>query len=278
MSDPFAGAWRVKEYVFDASGAPLGVVHQTRRVAPSEKGLRIHMDCDPDAGVVMENFRGHHEFDVVVDGRLRRYQGPAVLGMGVAVDRGIVLGRGVWPHFGYSFTSYSVLVAKDRQLTGGAFHRGGEVVARIAGVAAPAAQAVLPASLGGPTWPGEVAPEWVGTMRVVGPDSELRTETTVVRRYDGDAMESEGEAFSVIRDARSLRIDGRIEGERFVGFGKSYGWLTMMEAVCGDAVLEWRLLVDGPHRRLVEIRRWLLADRLERIDVISLKPADGEER
>jgi hypothetical protein len=279
MSDPFGGAWRVREYVFDASGAPLGVVHQTRRLAAGNGSLRVAMDCDPDAGAAMARFRGRHEFDLVVDGRLRHYRGPSVLGTGVAVDDGVVLGRGVWPVFGHSFTSYSVLVTPDRQLTGGTFHRGGEVVARIVGVAGPEQGERWPA-LTGPSWPGEVASAWVGARRSFGASGDLRETAASERVYRADGIEdlSARESVRLTKEAGALRVEGSIDGAPLVGFGKTYGWMTAIEAVCGDAVVEWTELLDPEHGHLVGIRRWLVADRLERIDLWRLAPEKGARR
>lgn len=280
MSDPFAGAWHVREYVFDVSGAPLGVVHQTRRLATGDGSIRVAMDCDPDAGASMERFRGHHEFDLVADGRLRRYRGPAVIGYGVAIDEGVVLGRGVWPVFGYNFTSYSVLVAPDRQLTGGTFHRAGEIVARIAGVAGPDRGDGTWPALTGPTWAGDVASAWGGKRRRADASGEIREDVAASRSYRAGMLEDLGARESVrfTAEAGSLRVAGTVDGVPLLGFGKTYGWMTAIEAVCGDAVVEWTELLDPEYGHLVGIRRWLVADRVDRIDLWRLTPEKGARR
>ena len=85
----------------------------------------------------MASFDGEHHFELEIDRRHRCYLGPAVVGSGFSPSDGAMLGRGVWPGFGYNFSSWSVLVTADRQLTGGRFHIAGREVASIVGLAEP---------------------------------------------------------------------------------------------------------------------------------------------
>ena len=139
--DPFGGAWLVKEYVFDPDGAVRGSVAQRRRVEPApDGGFRVTQSCEPSPeldGHPMAAFAGRWVFDMEVDGAQRRYLGPDVVGSGTEWQAGTMTGRGLWPRFGYQFESYSVLVAPDRQLTGGFFSLAGRSVADIVGVAVP---------------------------------------------------------------------------------------------------------------------------------------------
>ena len=92
----------------------------------------------------MADFAGDWVFDMEVDGRQRRYLGPDVVGTGTEWQPGAMTGRGVWPRFGYEFESYSVLLAPDRQLTGGFFSLAHRSVADIVGVAVPESAGVEP--------------------------------------------------------------------------------------------------------------------------------------
>jgi hypothetical protein len=146
--DPFAGAWLVTEYVFDLDGACLGSVAQRRRVEPARSGrFRVTQSCEPSPGLdghPMAAFAGDWVFEMEVDGARRRYLGPDVVGSGTEWQTGTMTGFGLWPRFGYQFESYSVLVAPDRQLTGGFFSLAGRSMADIVGVAVPGAAGIEP--------------------------------------------------------------------------------------------------------------------------------------
>ena len=122
--DSFDDAWLVVEYVHDPDGTFVGVVRQRRVVEVVDEGrLRVTQTCDPApelAGHPMAAFAGEWVFDLEVAGRHRHYLGPDVIGLGTQWQPGAITGSGVWPRFGHEFTSYGVLVAPDRQLTGGA--------------------------------------------------------------------------------------------------------------------------------------------------------------
>ena len=146
--DRFGGAWLVTEYVFDPDGALRGSVAQRRRVEPvSGGGFRVTQSCKPSpelAGHPMAGFAGDWVFDMEVDGPRRRYLGPDVVGVGTEWRPGAMTAAGMWPRFGYQFESYSVLVAPDRQLTGGFFSLAGRSVADIVGVAVPESAGIEP--------------------------------------------------------------------------------------------------------------------------------------
>ena len=146
--DPFAGAWLVMEHVYDPGGAYRGSVAQRRRVEPAGGGrLQVTQRCEPSPdldGHPMAAFAGDWMFELEVDGAQRRYLGPDVVGVGTAWQPGTMTGRGMWPRFGYEFESYSVLVAPDRQLTGGFFSLAGRSVADIVGVAVPESAGIEP--------------------------------------------------------------------------------------------------------------------------------------
>ena len=146
--DRFGGDWLVTEYVFDPDGTYRGSVAQRRCVNPASGGrLRVVQSCVPSPefdGHPMTAFAGDWVFDMEVNGRERRYLGPDVVGAGTEWRPGAMTAAGMWPRFGYEFESYSVLVAPDRQLTGGFFSLAGRSVADIVGVAVPESAGVEP--------------------------------------------------------------------------------------------------------------------------------------
>ncbi len=147
-SDRFGGAWLVVEYVFDPDGTYRGEVAQRRIVEPAgEARHRVTQQCQPSPELAdhpMAAFAGEWVFELEVDGAQRRYLGPDVVGFGTEWQPGAMTGQGLWPRFGYEFESYSVLVAPDRQLTGGFFSLTGRSVADIVGVAIPEASGTEP--------------------------------------------------------------------------------------------------------------------------------------
>ncbi|WP_419918811.1 hypothetical protein [Candidatus Poriferisocius sp.] len=146
--DSFGGAWLVSEYVYDPDGTYRGSVAQRREVVQIAEGhLRVTQLCEPAAelaGHPMAGFAGEWVFELEVAGTQRRYLGPDVVGLGIEWQPGAMTGQGLWPRFGYEFESYSVLVAPDRQLTGGFFSRAGRSVADIVGVAVPESSGIAP--------------------------------------------------------------------------------------------------------------------------------------
>jgi len=172
--DNFGGAWLVTEYVFDPDGTFAGIVKQRRVVEAIADGrLRVTQMCEPSAELAdhaMGAFAGEWVFDLEVDGVHRRYLGPDVVGLGTEWQPGAMTGHGLWPRFGHEFTSYGVLVAPDRQLTGGFFSKAGRSVADIVGVAVPESDGIEPTldlSVEAPA----VEDEWqlsrtVGPMRI----------------------------------------------------------------------------------------------------------------
>ncbi len=139
MSDSFAGRWLVSEYVFDPDGRFVGVVRQLRSLERLACGrIRVTQVCEPGKSLVghpMGAFAGKWVFELEAKGAERRYLGPDVVGCGREWSPGALTGEGIWPRFGYSFESFSVLTDPGRQLTGGFFSLAGRSVADIVGVA-----------------------------------------------------------------------------------------------------------------------------------------------
>jgi hypothetical protein len=190
--DPFLGAWLVTEHVFDpATRRHLGDVHQRRTLRREDDGrLRITQVCAPDPsldGHPMAGFAGEWTFTIEVDGATRRYLGPDVVGEGTEWSPGALTGAGRWPRFGHDFTSWSVLVAPGRQLTGGTFTADdGTPVAVIVGVAVeqvvgPGAEPDAEPATAPATWPALAVtgtPGSYGPMRALAGGFEVHDEAT----------------------------------------------------------------------------------------------------
>jgi hypothetical protein len=234
----------------------------------------------------MADFGGEHEFTLSRHGAVRRYHGPAVLGGALTIGEGAMIGRGVWPRFGWVFTSWSVLVAPDRQITGGRFHRGGAPMATIVGVASPEksiAQDMSPAAshddreeprLGEVRWPGECARTWKGTQHSVDGAGRVLVEKPVWRRYASPhewCAPDLTAGFSERGDAFAL--EGTIEGRPLRGFARRFGWMVEAEAVVGDdTILESIEVFDEACGHLVVLQRWLVDQMLQRAEVLRLRP------
>jgi len=146
--DHFGGDWLIVEYVYDPDGTFRGEVAQRRIVEQAGDGrLVVTQQCQPSPELgdhPMAAFAGEWVFELETAGSQRRYLGPDVVGYGTLWQPGALTGQGLWPRFGYEFESYSVLVAPDRQLTGGFFSLAGRSVADIVGVAVPEASGIEP--------------------------------------------------------------------------------------------------------------------------------------
>ena len=144
MSEDFTGSWLVSEYVFNPDGNLAGIIRQRRILESSPGGrIRVIQICEPEESLSnhpMGAFSGRWEFELEAEGTLRRYLGPDVVGYGTEWNPGAMTGQGIWPRFGHTFESYAVLVAEQRQLTGGFFSLSGRSVADIVGAAVESAE------------------------------------------------------------------------------------------------------------------------------------------
>jgi hypothetical protein len=282
-ADAFGGAWRVRETVFSPAGERLGEVAQRRRLEDAGAGrIRVLQDCEPDAALreaahPMASFAGHHVFTLSREGAARRYHGPAVVGGALALGEGAMLGRGAWPAFGWSFTSWSVLVAPDRQVTGGRFHRGGTPMATIVGVAAPEVESAEAPTLGAVRWPGEVARTWRGLLRRVDGVGRVLGEEPVSRRYLSPLAWQERELAAALAprdDAFAVSgAAGGAGGKPLHGFLRRFGWALEGELVVGaDTLIESMEIFDEARGHLVVLRRWLVDQTPRRAEVLRLRP------
>ncbi len=204
--DEFLGVWRVSDYIHTPNGHGVGVVRQRRELRRNADGsTKVSQRCQPDENLTnhaMGTFAGEWEFDLRSDGSERHYLGPDVVGRGFEWEPGVMTSAGVWPRFGYSFSSYAVLVAPDRQITGGVFSIAGAPVATIVGIAETGER------VGDDDWP-ELDLDWMPPALTVRDEGAL---TLRGRRVEG----TDGLAGTVRRVGPSLVIDGWLDAHRSI--------------------------------------------------------------
>ena len=280
-SDRFAGDWLVSEYVYNPDGSFAGIVRQRRSLHPlPEGGLRVTQVCEPGPELVnhpMGEFKGEWVFDLALEGRARRYRGPAVLGTGLQWIEGMMTGRGLWPDFGHNFTSFAALIAPDRQITGGKFFNAGEMIANIVGVGVPEALNDQYPAFSGADWPGETSARWTGSVSGMSVGGKLVRESPLIRTYrqgmegwEDQRSESERPDEAVILTASrgAHKVSGSLRG-----MGKQYGPQFEMDLVLGPSVImETMALLDSATGHLVEIRRRLFDQVLAGVEILRLRP------
>jgi hypothetical protein len=141
--DRFLGHWRVYEYAYSGSGVYLGHIIQDRKVwkvgidSQMRDVLRVDQFCVPqllDPKHPLGAFTGSFSFTLIKEGLKREYQGPDVIGGALAVGSQCLVGQGYWPRFNCDFLSWSLNLGPSRQVTGGVFYRGQEMIAVIYGI------------------------------------------------------------------------------------------------------------------------------------------------
>ena len=204
MTERFGGAWLVTEYVHEPDGRLAGIIRQRRELETLAGGrARLTQTCEPEGldGHPMQAFAGTWVFDLTIDGAVRTYLGPDVVGYGVEWSAGVMTGQGIWPRFGHTFESFAVLVGPERQLTGGFFSRVGRSVADIVGVAVPDRGQWPVLEVTDP--PPDLASEGPGLQRSVGPlaiAEHWPSPTERVRRLG--IVDSVGGATVVVTDSQ----------------------------------------------------------------------------
>jgi hypothetical protein len=181
----FLGDWLVSEYLYTPAGEFAGIIHQRRRLQPQGEVIRVSQICEPvkvAEGIseqaksvieIMNKRVGEFVFDLKMVGKARHYLGEDVIGGGFSWKDGVLTARGMWTRFGYNFTSFSILLHPERQVTGGKFFIANEEVATIVGVAMPEAD-------GYPEFQaGAAAGRYRGERYVLSPDGELLETTSI---------------------------------------------------------------------------------------------------
>jgi hypothetical protein len=287
--DAFLGAWLVSEVVFNPDGGLAGVVHQRRVLHRAEEGrIRVTQTMRPEPALnkhAMGAFRGTWVFELVSDGRARRYLGPDVVGTGLSWGNGAITGSGVWPRFGHNFSSFGVLLSPERQLTGGKFFNAGELVANICGLAV-----ADPAQGEGPfeacTFPefaqpwraSEISARWQGNCRTVNADGSPAGERTLTRQLRADQLdEGEGLRLTFAPQPGRAVLSGQLGPTPAHGVAKRSGWLFELELYTPDGhAVHMMDLLDPASRTLLSIRRQLKDHVLTHIEIATLHPADPD--
>lgn len=180
MNQPsFLGDWLVSEYVYTPAGEYAGVIHQRRKLQPQGDVIRVIQVCEPVKAAdgiserarevieIMNRRVGEFVFDLKLVGKARHYLGEDVVGGGFSWKDGVLTARGMWTRFGYNFTSFSMLLDPNRQVTGGKFFIANEEIATIVGVA-------VPENEGYPEMTdGTISGKYQGERHTISPDGEL---------------------------------------------------------------------------------------------------------
>ena len=270
----FLGSWLVSEYVYNPNGSFAGINHQRRMLETLENGrIRITQICDPApelASHSLGRFRGEWVFDISVDGRVRRYHGPDVIGTGLTWGEGVMTGRGLWPNLGFNFTSFGILTSETRQLTGGKFLSAGQMQANIVGIAVneaitneyPVFEAVRPE---------EISHTWIGTRRVLLADGSLSSEHSFTRRYQAETW-SDPNGNWQFEKSPDEGVQ-KVKLGNAVGLSKQYGTMLEAELVSDpQTVLEVLEVFDPVGKNLVGLRKWHTDHVLTKLEAIFLKP------
>lgn len=285
MNDKFLGAWLVSEYVYNPDGSFAGIVRQRRELLGLANGrIRVTQHCQPDAALTghpMAAFTGSPVFELSVDGRYRRYHGPAVVGTGIPWDAGALTGRGLWPEFGHNFRSFAILPIRNRQLTGGKFFNASEMIANITGVAVPEDQTDEWPTLGQTYWPSTT--QWHGTIRTVSPTGEMVQETSLQRIYNlvhtnhlawEDSWDGQTHFVCAMHSVQAhFQVNGQVQKQaEMQGLGKTFGPMLEIEAVVGEGFILELIEVLDAEQHIVGMRRWLCDGVLEYVEILRLQP------
>ena len=274
MSQGFVGAWRVSEYVHNPDGCFVGVVRQQRELEKLDNGhVRVTQHCEPDDALTnhpMGRFAGTWVFDLSVDGSTRLYHGPDVVGFGSSWGEGAMTGRGLWPNFGHNFSSFAVLASPARQLTGGKFFNASQMIANVVGVAVPEGDGWP--ELKGAAWAGEVADIWTGTKRTVDAEGNI-LEESARRSYKGGAWVEDGMTLEFTPLKTALACKGQRGNSQLLGLAQQVGPLCEGELVMDSRwTVEFMDVLDSVRGHLVSLRRVLKEGRLEKVEVLRLRP------
>jgi hypothetical protein len=210
----FLGDWLVSEYVYTPAGEYAGVIRQRRTLQPQGDVIRVIQTCQPveaangiseraqEVVEIMNKRVGEFVFDLKILGKARHYLGKDVVGGGFAWKDGVLTARGMWPRFGYNFTSFSILLNPHRQVTGGKFAVAHQEIATLVGVAVPENQGYPEMA------DGDMCGKYQGERHTISPDGELLETQTL-------------ESASLLAMVR----------EQIPALHKQYGALTELEGV-----------------------------------------------
>lgn len=221
MSTPsFVGDWLVSEYVYTPAGEFAGVIRQRRQLQPQGDVIRIIQFCEPvivpdeisdqakSVVDVMNKRVGEFVFDLKIVGRARHYLGEDVIGGGFSWRDGVLTAKGLWPKFGYNFTSFSMLINPNRQVTGGKFFIANEEVATIVGLATPENE-------GYPEFiDGNITGKYHGQRFTISPDGEEITTIDIKANgttfTDKEGMRGNEKQYGALREMEYVVAPGEM--------------------------------------------------------------------
>ncbi len=249
MTTAFLGDWLVSEYVYTPAGEYVGVVRQRRRLQPlAADKIRVIQICEvmetavslsakgEQVAAMMNQRVGEFVFDLQLAGRARHYLGPDVIGGGFSWRDGALTARGLWPRFGYNFTSFSILLRPERQVTGGKFFVANEEVATIVGTAVPQAQGypemagAAPTADGRPRTPFEHG-HYRGYRYGIAPDGELLETVEIMIENRTQINTDEHRSGKNPCSSVKIRVPFLSDMNAAPGREKWYGPLRELEAV-----------------------------------------------
>jgi hypothetical protein len=149
MTTSFIGSWLVSEYLYTPTGDFAGIIRQRRLLEPKGDIIRVIQHCElvqqPEHVTpliqttidIMNQRVGEFVFDLKLVGKARHYLGEDVIGGGFSWKDGVLTAKGLWTRFGFNFTSFSLLLNPQRQVTGGKFFIANQEVATLVGLAVP---------------------------------------------------------------------------------------------------------------------------------------------
>jgi hypothetical protein len=270
-SNPFTGAWLVSEYVYTPVGELVGVVRQQRKLnlhddvvcvvqmcAPIEPAAHLTGEAERVAQVMNQRV-GKFVFDLKLVGRARHYLGEDVLGGGFSWRDGVLTARGVWTRFGFNFTSFSILIKKDLQVTGGKFFIANREICTIVGLATPEDQG-YPAFGAPPTAvaQSELSADCGGVLHSIAPDGTALCE----KQIDANVL-NELDLARFLHAEKPGFVRGRMQ---------RYGALCEVEAATAPGkCVSWLDIDDGWVR--AGLRKWFVDEKLSKVEVYTLAEA-----
>jgi hypothetical protein len=218
MTSSFIGNWLVSEYIYTPSGEFVGVIHQQRKLQPTDDSIRVIQITEQvqlantvskngkETATIMDKRAGESIFDLKLVGRSRQYLGPDVIGGGFSWRDGVLTARGLWTRFGYNFTSFSMLLSPRRQVTGGKFFIANEEIATIVGLAVPEEE-------GYPEFvAGELAGSYTGERYAISPDGELLETMPITTNEhtftDKEGMRGNEKQYGALREVEMVTAPG----------------------------------------------------------------------
>jgi len=195
------------------------VIHQRRQLQPKNDVIRVIQHCEPvivadnvSARVqttidIMNKRVGEFVFELKIVGKARHYLGEDVIGGGFSWREGVLTAKGLWPNFGYNFTSFSMLLNPNRQVTGGKFFHANEEVATIIGLA-------VPEDEGYPDFvDGEMAETYKGERWTISLEGELMDTTSITTNahtfIDKEGMCGNEKQYGALREMEMVNAPGQ---------------------------------------------------------------------